>query len=79
MSRDELCPKCGAYWACGCRLDEVVLTSRRLAELAPAADPGCAHDWSEAVGVDVSEDYAAEGGVFICRLCGAYRVAQAGA
>jgi len=59
---ERLCPKCGAYWQCDCRFDELAL---------PESE-GCQHDWAEAVGVDIVDLEA--GKVLVCRLCGLYAV-----
>ncbi len=58
----RLCPRCGAYWDCGCRLEE----------LAPPVEPGCPHDWVEAIGVEKDEEIPQEATVAMCRLCGQY-------
>ena len=61
----DLCPKCGAYWDCGCKYD---LT-------APSAlgESGCDHDWVATVGVGKEEEFEAALEVLICRLCGLYK------
>jgi hypothetical protein len=63
---EKLCPRCGAYWSCGCVLEE----------LAFPVTPGCEHDWTDAVGVelDVEELDAEKTRVLLCRLCGLYAV-----
>jgi hypothetical protein len=62
---ERLCPRCGAYWKCGCVLDE----------WAQPPAPDCPHDWIETVGVEV--DDAQDGAiVLLCRLCGRYDLAQ---
>jgi hypothetical protein len=39
--------------------------------------PGCQHDWTEAVGVEVDVDLlSAESQVLVCRLCGTYAVEE---
>ena len=64
MERD-LCPRCGAYWGCDCRLDALVMPL--------ALD--CKHDWTEAIGIDLDLDVASEeAAVLVCRLCGLYAV-----
>ncbi|HEY4686041.1 MAG TPA: hypothetical protein VII57_08350 [Dehalococcoidia bacterium] len=66
---EKLCPRCGAYWRCDCRLEE----------LAPVAltEGGCEHDWSEAVGVEVDGDLGLyDARVVVCRLCGLYAVEE---
>ncbi len=65
MDEGRLCPKCGAYWACDCVLDDL--------SYAPVRN--CDHDWVEAVGVELTEDLASEDTqVYLCRLCGIYAV-----
>ena len=59
----RLCPVCGAYWQCDCRPEELVMP----------ATPGCEHDWTDAVGVDIDVDLG-EVKVVVCRLCGLYAV-----
>ena len=68
----RLCPKCGAYWQCDCRLDDLY----DLRKLSPPLDPACVHDWSEAVGVEIDEVFNGEAKVIVCRLCGLYAVGQ---
>ena len=71
----RLCPKCGAYWQCDCRFDDVRMDSRIWDELTRPTDDGCDHDWTEAVGVAL--DMEAGGGsasVLVCRLCSLYAV-----
>ena len=62
---DRLCPRCGAYWQCGCILDE----------WRQPVDEACKHDWVPAVGVEVDGALSAEAAVSVCRLCGLYAVA----
>jgi len=73
--QERLCPKCGAYWQCDCVI-EVVAPPLLVAPSAPDSpyDDGCAHDWAEAVGVEVIDPTVDETKVFVCRLCGLYRV-----
>jgi hypothetical protein len=74
---EKLCPKCGAYWKCDCVLDVVELRPRDLERLTLPATPGCQHDWTEAVGVDLDDDLLpgeSEVQVMVCRLCGLYAV-----
>ena len=73
MSNDEkLCPTCGAYWACDCPPPP---------SLNYVAEPGCDHDWTEAVGVEVLIDRGEddESHVFVCRHCGLYSVRDSNA
>jgi hypothetical protein len=64
----DLCPRCGAYWGCDCRLED----------LEPPSLPGCDHDWVEAVAVEVNVDLGdAPARVLVCRLCGLYAVSAA--
>lgn len=43
--------------------------------LAWPEKPGCDHDWTEAVGVEVDIDVVSgEVQVMVCRLCGIYAV-----
>jgi len=63
---ERLCPRCGAYWRCGCVLDDW---------RQPEA-PGCPHDWVEAVGVEVEDEAQDGASVLLCRLCGRYEVAD---
>jgi hypothetical protein len=64
---DRFCPKCGAYWNCGCRLEE----------LAFPTSGGCEHDWSAVVGVELEDEQVmGEARVLVCRLCGLYAVQQ---
>jgi hypothetical protein len=61
----ELCPRCGAYWGCDCRLED----------LKQPSEPGCHHDWVEAVAVDLDFDVSdRRAKVLVCRLCGLYAV-----
>jgi hypothetical protein len=62
----RLCPKCGAYWQCDCRFDE----------LSPLQDDTCPHDWAEAVGVELDLDLDEERQVLVCRLCGLYTIGK---
>lgn len=63
----KLCPRCGAYWSCDCSLQE----------LSYFPQPGCEHDWTEAVGVELDEDLVlGEAQVLVCRLCGIYAVEE---
>jgi len=64
---DRLCPKCGAYWVCGCEREE----------LDQQTDPACMHDWVDAVGVDRDESFPDNARVIMCRLCGLYAVTPA--
>jgi hypothetical protein len=60
----RLCPKCGAYWRCDCRLEDLSLPS-----------VNCDHDWADAVGVELDESLDGAGSrVVVCRLCGLYAV-----
>ena len=68
---ERLCPKCGAYWACDCVLDDVQAFGTSL---GPLTDPGCEHDWVDAVGVDRDEVLPDGARVLMCRLCGLYAV-----
>ncbi len=61
---DRLCPKCGAYWRCGCVIDE----------WRQPVDPACRHDWVDAVGVEHDESFPEDSRVKMCRLCGLYMV-----
>ena len=62
---ERFCPKCGAYWSCDCALDDLTFTP----------DAGCEHDWIEAVGVELNEQFSLEDTqVYLCRLCGVYAV-----
>jgi hypothetical protein len=64
--REKFCPKCGAYWQCDCRFDELALP----------VDPACSHDWAEAVGVEIDGVDLTEVQVLVCRLCGLYAVEE---
>ena len=67
MAEARLCPKCGAYWQCDCRVEE----------LAPLTDVACSHDWAEAIGIDLDPDLTdGETRVVVCRLCGLYAVEE---
>ena len=64
---ERLCPKCGAYWACDCTLQE----------LMPFKDDGCQHDWMDAVGVELVDALDPQTSrVLVCRLCGLYAVEE---
>ena len=64
----ELCPRCGAYWACDGRLEQP----------GPPSTPGCEHDWVEAVAVAIDLDLPSQRAkVLVCRLCGLYAVNSA--
>jgi hypothetical protein len=67
---EKLCPTCGAYWACDCPPPE---------SFNYVPSPGCEHDWTEAVGVEVLDGDPEESHVFICRLCGIYAVSDSNA
>ena len=77
---EKLCPRCGAYWQCDCVLDVVELRPREIEGLSLPSNPGCQHDWSEAVGVDLDPDLLPRGDsevqVMVCRLCGLYAVEE---
>jgi hypothetical protein len=63
----RLCPKCGAYWQCGCRFEELTLPE----------SASCAHDWAEAVGVEIDAALELEQAkVLVCRYCGLYAVEE---
>jgi hypothetical protein len=48
-----------------------------LQELSYYPQPGCEHDWTEAVGVELEESLMqGEVQVLVCRLCGLYAVAE---
>jgi hypothetical protein len=83
----RLCPKCGAYWRCDCVIDPQPPrhlspaprrsgeNSSRLTAPQPAETPGCQHDWTEVVGVELDADASLEEAqVLVCRLCGLYAV-----
>jgi hypothetical protein len=77
----KFCPKCGAYWQCDCVIevveDEVLLRPSEIEKLQIPIQPGCEHDWSEALGVEVDEDLVpGEAQVMVCRLCGIYSVEE---
>jgi hypothetical protein len=59
---ERLCPKCGAYWQCGCVLEE----------WRQPVDERCNHDWAAAVGIDLDESLPEGTEVVVCRLCGLY-------
>jgi hypothetical protein len=61
---DRLCPKCGAYWECGCVLEE----------WRQPEDESCHHDWVPAVGVEFDQPLPDDVNVIVCRLCGLYAV-----
>jgi hypothetical protein len=62
-----LCPKCGAYWRCGCSLEALAFEPLRR----------CQHDWVDAVGIAMDDDLLPDGaGVLVCRLCGLYAVRE---
>ncbi len=70
-----LCPKCGAYWACDCIIEPDY--SPFDASLSTPIDPGCDHDWLDAVGVELLvETDNPDAHVVVCRLCGSYAVIQ---
>ncbi len=71
----RFCPKCGAYWACDCDL-----TADLPAAVAfQPSTPGCDHDWSDVVAVEVErDDFPTEARVVVCRLCGIYAVRTRG-
>ena len=63
MADDLLCPKCGAYWACSCLIEDLVFIP----------DVDCEHDWAEIVGVELDEEIGNEASqVYGCRLCGRF-------
>ena len=64
MREERFCPRCGAYWQCGCLLEE----------WSQPVDETCRHDWLPAVGVELSEEIAGNGQAIVCRLCGLYAV-----
>ncbi len=65
--REQLCPRCGAYWQCNCRLEELSLPGTA----------GCEHDWAEAIGVELDDDIGIEAPqIVVCRLCGLYAVKE---
>jgi hypothetical protein len=76
----KLCPKCGAYWACDCVIEQAQppARSRLLRDDGPPepmallATPtaGCQHDWTQ---LDDDVDMG-EAQVLVCRLCGLYAV-----
>jgi hypothetical protein len=67
----KLCTRCGAYWACDCVIDFPVEA------LAMPSDPGCQHDWLDAVGVELHLDLDdPDAHVVVCRLCGLYAVSE---
>jgi hypothetical protein len=82
---ERLCPKCGAYWACGCELEvpSVAHLQQRVASSDAASfgqpvDVLCPHDWVDAVGVEHDQEAFPEGTrVLMCRLCGIYAVTAA--
>lgn len=62
---ERLCPKCGAYWQCGCVLEE----------WSQPLDPACSHDWVAAVAVELDDDFPEDAQALVCRLCGQYTAA----
>jgi hypothetical protein len=73
----KFCPKCGAYWQCECTVDVVEVRPSEFDRLAMPSKPGCQHDWTEAVGVEVDDDLIlGEAQVMVCRLCGIYAVEE---
>jgi hypothetical protein len=70
-SAPDLCPRCGAYWRCGCVIEVA-------AAGLSAGEESCEHDWSPAVGVDTGEANAASLQVLLCRRCGLYKAVYAG-
>jgi hypothetical protein len=73
----KLCPRCGAYWKCDCSFDVVELRQSELSKLGQPEKPGCDHDWTEAVGVEIDDDLVfGEAHVMVCRLCGLYAVEE---
>jgi hypothetical protein len=61
----DLCPRCGAYWGCDCRFED----------LKPSVMAGCDHDWVEVVAVEVDFEVKDERAkVTVCRHCGLYAV-----
>ena len=51
------------------------MDSRIWDELTTPMDDGCAHDWTEAVGVTLDLEIEGENArVLVCRLCGLYAV-----
>ena len=65
----DLCPKCGAYWDCGCEYEVT----------APAAlsGPPCDHDWISTVGIDRIAEFEDALEIMMCRLCGLYKASFA--
>lgn len=82
MMAERLCPKCGAYWACGCELEvpPAGLSARPIdagdrTSYGQPLDVTCAHDWVDAIGVEHDQEAFPEGArVLMCRLCGIYAV-----
>jgi len=64
---ERLCPKCGAYWNCGCVLDV----------WKQPVDKACRHDWIAAVGVEHDDVLSEDANIVMCRLCGLYAVGAA--
>ena len=59
----QLCPICGAYWRCDCKIEPVVLPAQSV----------CDHDWIDAIGVELDPDVGSQlEGKRVCsaRLCG---------
>jgi hypothetical protein len=61
---ERLCPRCGAYWQCGCIVEEWRMP----------VDAACVHDWSPAVAVEVEEALPDGSQVVMCRHCGLFAV-----
>jgi hypothetical protein len=61
----DFCPKCGAYWDCGCEYE--------ITAPAAIANNGCVHDWVDTVAVERGEGFDDALDVFVCRLCGLYK------
>jgi hypothetical protein len=61
---ERLCPKCGAYWRCGCVIEE----------WSQPFDESCEHDWLPAMGVELDEALPPSAQAMMCRLCGLYAV-----
>jgi hypothetical protein len=73
----SFCPRCGAYWQCGCKYDVIEIKQPVAEKLAFPVTPGCQHDWIEAVGVEIDDDLViGEAQVMVCRLCGIYAVEE---
>ena len=74
----RLCPNCGAYWQCDCRIEAPPpppADAARPEDPAPRMryEDACQHDWAETVGVDIDIDLT-DRRVLVCRLCGLYAV-----